>query len=128
MNRYLELLKPTSKIPLQNFVNSEDDLGPEMIMNLKWLDCYRYEQKSVFLYLSLMQDLKLKYNWSHMLTTAQESDSEDPFFEICKDDSSNFMHPDLGINEFPEYMRRAPYLFSILNHILIDCKFTYEKE
>jgi len=33
---------PSAKHKLSYFVTSEDDLGPEIIMNLKWVDQYRY--------------------------------------------------------------------------------------
>ena len=39
---YLEMLQPSSKHNLTSLVSSEDDLGPEIILNLKWLDTYRY--------------------------------------------------------------------------------------
>ena len=37
-NLYFEEVQPKAKEPLSQFVNDEDDLGPEVIMNLKWLD------------------------------------------------------------------------------------------
>ena len=41
---YLEVLHPHFKLPLiPTFVSNEDDLGPEIILNLKWLDVYRYQ-------------------------------------------------------------------------------------
>ena len=39
---YLEMLQPSFKQKLTHLVSSEDDLGPEIILNLKWLDTYRY--------------------------------------------------------------------------------------
>lgn len=51
---YLEMLQPSDKQKLTNLVSSEDDLGPELILNLKVLDTYRYNQKAVFYYLDLV--------------------------------------------------------------------------
>ena len=63
LRNYLEMLQPSFKQKLTNLVSSEDDLGPEVILNLKWLDTYRYNQKSIFYYLDLVQELKERYNW-----------------------------------------------------------------
>ena len=51
---FLEQLQPSFKQKLTNLVSSEDDLGPEIILNLKWLDTYRYNQKAVYYYLDLV--------------------------------------------------------------------------
>lgn len=52
---FFEDVLPFSKHSLSAFVNSEDDLGPEVVMNVKWLDAYRYHQQTVYLYLELIQ-------------------------------------------------------------------------
>ena len=40
---YMEHLMPQFKLSLYSFVGTEDDLGPEVILNLKTLDVYRYQ-------------------------------------------------------------------------------------
>ena len=39
---YIEKTQPISKRPLDDFVANIDDLGPELILNLKLIDMYRY--------------------------------------------------------------------------------------
>lgn len=34
----------------------------------------------------------------------------------------------VGLDPFPDFIRKAPYLFSILNDILLECKFNSERE
>ena len=55
-------------------MSSEDDLGPEVILNLKWLDTYRYNQKSIFYYLDLVQELKERYNWQQIIANPSQFD------------------------------------------------------
>ena len=53
---YFETLQPNFKQSLASLgAVTEDDLGPEIILNLKWLDAYRYSPNSVYLYLDLLQ-------------------------------------------------------------------------
>ena len=47
-------IQPESKEPIKSFVDNEDDLSPAVIMNLKWLDAYRYRQKSIYSFLELI--------------------------------------------------------------------------
>ena len=98
-----------------------------MILNLKWLDTYRYQQKSVFYYLDLIQELKERYHWRHILANPSEealdnSQGQDPLFESCISVNFNELRG-IGIDPFPDFIRKAPYLFSIINHILTECKF-----
>ena len=50
---FIEVM-PKSKHSLSHFVTSEDDLGPEIILNIKWIDQYRYDSRNVYLYLDLI--------------------------------------------------------------------------
>ena len=64
---YLEKTQANSKIPLDAIVTAIDDLGPELIMNLKAIDAYRYPQSAVFLYQDLLQSILLKHCWQNEL-------------------------------------------------------------
>ena len=69
---YFEEVQPKAKEPLSQFVNDEDDLGPEVIMNLKWLDAYRYPQQNVYLHQDLVQNLIEHYDWARILANPTE--------------------------------------------------------
>ena len=45
------------------FCTSIDDLGPEIILNLKKLKTYRYKQEGAFLYFDLLKSILLKHRW-----------------------------------------------------------------
>ena len=51
---FFEDLQPKAKYRLSDLVTDEDDLGPELVMNVKWLDAYRYPSETVYLYLDLI--------------------------------------------------------------------------
>ena len=40
-----------------------EDLGPELILNHKYLDSYRYRKSQAYLYDSLMQWTYAQYSW-----------------------------------------------------------------
>ena len=42
VQKYLDKTQASSKIPLDAIVTAIDDLGPELILNLKAIDAYRY--------------------------------------------------------------------------------------
>ena len=69
-------LQPKAKQPLEAFVSDEDDLGPEVIMNLKWLDAYRYPQNTVYLLQDLVQTLIERYDWARILSNPSEDGLE----------------------------------------------------
>ena len=100
-------------------------------MNLKWLDTYRYNQKSVFYYLDLVQELKERYNWRHILANpteeALDNSQVDSFFDSCISVNFNELQR-VGLDPFTDFIRKALYLFTILNHILTECKFNAERE
>ena len=117
---YLDNLQPNFKQSLQSFVSSEDDLGPEIILNLKWLDAYRYQQKAVFYYLDLLQLMKERYSWNHLLANPtkeafdESSGVKDPLFDVAIAVNFNDFKME-GFDPFHDYIRKAPYLFTILN-------------
>lgn len=79
---------PRSKQSLQTFVGTEDDLGPEVILNLKTLDVYRYHQKNVYYYLDLLQMMRDRYSWARILSNPTEegmeaqSKAQDNLFDV----------------------------------------------
>ena len=104
---YLDnMLVPTKKIPLSSYVSSEDDLGPEVILNLKWLDAYRYPQKAVYLYMDVLQKLKEKHNWRRFLENPREKeeDVQDPLFNQFIFANVTAFRKD-GIDLFPQFIR-----------------------
>lgn len=54
MPLYFDIVSTNKKNSLLSFVSSEDDLGPEIILNLKWLDVYRYQQIGAYHYFDLV--------------------------------------------------------------------------
>jgi hypothetical protein len=63
VKNYLQVTEPSAKREIREFVSSEDDLGPEMIMNIKWVEPYRYPSKALYFYLECLQDYRNKYHW-----------------------------------------------------------------
>ena len=130
------MLQPSFKQSLSpDLVSSEDDLGPEIILNLKWLDVYRYQQKAVFLYLDLIQQIKERYSWTKVLNNpvedvldgASPEGRQDPLIDGHINVNFNEFR-DVGIDSFPDYIRQAPYIFTILNRLLTECKFSQDRE
>ena len=78
-NTYFEEVQPKAKEQLSSFVNDEDDLGPEVIMNLKWLDAYRYPQQNVYLHQDLVQNLIEHYDWARILSNPTEESLEQQY-------------------------------------------------
>ena len=54
-------------MPLNDLTKNIDDLGPEIILNLKVVDAYRYPQAAVFFYNDLLQSTLSKYGWADRL-------------------------------------------------------------
>lgn len=72
MPLYFDIVQPYRKNSLQTFVSSEDDLGPEIILNLKWLDAYRYQQIGAYHYYDLVQNIKERFSWDRILSNPKE--------------------------------------------------------
>ena len=51
---YLKKTQSGYKSPLETFVTAIDDLGPELILNLRQIDVYRHPQSLTFLYYDLL--------------------------------------------------------------------------
>ena len=111
-------------------VSSEDDLGPEMIFNLKWLDPYRYPTSSIFLYLDFLQQNEEIFGWSRILNNPTDEamqKNEQCAFCTHLDDYETLKNA----NEreyFGQHIRKAPYFFNALNSAMIDCKYNEERE
>ena len=131
-------LLPREKKTLSELqIKCEDDLGPEIILNFKWLDAYRYNQKSIYYFMDLVQAIKERYHWGKYIAKPDEENKEikpsgasvqDPFFDI-ELRSVNFSETlDLRMDTFAFQIRKAPYLFTLLNTILLDCKLSQERE
>ena len=126
---------PRTKLPLSDFVTSEDDLGPEIILNLKWLDAYRYPQKTVYFYLELLQHSREINSWSKILSSSNFEEAIDPsipheganFDKYLRTDFSNEIIED-DYDHFATIIRQGPYLISLINQLLTECKFSSETE
>lgn len=60
---YLEKTQASAKRPLDGFVTSIDDLGPEIILNLRLIDTYRYPSSAAYLYYDLLQSILFRHCW-----------------------------------------------------------------
>lgn len=99
-------------------VSSEDDLGPELIMNIKWLDSYRYNPQTLFMYLDIMQEYRNKQSWQQFFNSPVVSHSGN---NDVKDVIINCMSLYLqwhtqGVQSlFGREVSRAPFYIHLLN-------------
>ena len=55
VKNYLRSTEPSAKLQISEFVSHEDDFGPELIMNIKWIEPYRYPSQTLYYYLECLR-------------------------------------------------------------------------
>ena len=141
-------------MPLETFVTAIDDLGPELILNLRQIDVYRHPQSLTFLYYDLLQSILIRHCWENKLDiqrvqTTLNPDENDINFEDSDEENNgretdefgedqecpirNYLDSysnllNAGVSEFANHLKKSPFFFHIMNQALQECCFGKQLE
>ena len=154
LEKYLSSTQAKERRKFNEFVQSIDAFGPEICLNLRMVNIYRYRQDSIFLYCDLLKSIVLKHRWMNRFKMKQnaatindekeDSDDDGQAKEPDLDKDSPIRHYILSLlgdtNEAfqssPEdyqlvlrmHVRRAPFFFNLINQVLRDSYFSRSLE